>query len=218
MTDDARFIDYYAKRAHGYERIYEKPERQNDLEILRNLFRKASAGRDVLEIACGTGYWTQVISQTANAITATDINEEVLQIARTKTYGCEIHFQRADAFELNPAPQNNFTAGLAAAWWSHLRKSQIKSFLGRFHQLFPPNSLLVFMDNKFVPGSNTTISRTDDEGNTYQVRRLAAGSEYEILKNFPNESEVRTLIGNSVDKISWIELTYYWFLTYKLKR
>ena len=217
MTDDARLIDYYAKRAHEYERIYEKPERQNDLERLRNLFRKTLAGKNVLEIACGTGYWTQVISQAANSITATDINEEVLQIARAKTYGCEIRFQRADAFELNPSPQINFTAGLAAAWWSHLRKSQIKSFLGRFHQLFPPGSLLVFMDNKFVPGSNTPISRTDDEGNTYQNRRLEDGSEHEVLKNFPTGHEIRTLIKNSVDEICWTELTYYWFLAYKLK-
>ncbi len=66
MTDDARLVDYYAKRASEYERIYEKPERQNDLEILRNLFRKTLAGRNVLEIACGTGYWTQVVAQTAN--------------------------------------------------------------------------------------------------------------------------------------------------------
>src|SRR5580693_7492053 len=121
MPNNAQLVDYYAKRANEYERVYEKPERQNDLEILRNLFRKTLAGSTVLEVACGTGYWTQVVAQTAKSITATDINEEVLQIARSKTYGCEVNFQKADAFDLNPAPQNNFTAGLAVAWWSHLR-------------------------------------------------------------------------------------------------
>ncbi len=216
-SNDARLIDYYAKRANEYERIYERPERQRDLAILRKLFSDTFVSKNVLEIACGTGYWTQVISQTANSITATDINEEVLQIARAKTYGCEIRFQRADVFELNPSPQNDFTAGLAAAWWSHLRKSQIPGFLGRFHQLFPPGSLLVFMDNKFVPGSNTPISRTDDERNTYQIRRLEDGSEHEVLKNFPSEHEMRTFIENCADEISWTELTYYWFLAYKLK-
>jgi len=218
MSNNAQLVDYYAKRAHEYERIYEKPERQNDLEILRNLFRKTLAGNNVLEVACGTGYWTQVVAQTAKAMTATDINEEVLQIARSKTYGCKVNFQKADAFDLNPAPQNNFTAGLAAAWWSHLRKSQIKSFLSHFHRSFSPGSLLVFMDNRFVPGSNTPINRTDDEGNTYQMRKLENGSEYEVLKNFPDENEIRTIIGNSATEIHWTELPYYWFLTYKLKR
>jgi ubiquinone/menaquinone biosynthesis C-methylase UbiE len=218
MSDDARLIDNYAKRANEYEQIYEKPERQTDLAILRKLCTETFVSKNVLEIACGTGYWTQVISQTSKSITATDINEEVLQIARSKTYGCKVNFQKIDAFDLNPAPQNNFTAGLAAAWWSHLRKSQVKKFLLNFHRLFSPGSLLVFMDNRFVSGSNTPISRMDEEGNTYQMRKLENGSEHEVLKNFPDEKEVRTIIGNSASEIYWTELPYYWFLTYKLKR
>jgi demethylmenaquinone methyltransferase/2-methoxy-6-polyprenyl-1,4-benzoquinol methylase len=217
MSADARLINYYAKRADEYERIYAKPERQNDLEILRNLFRGQLAGKNILEIACGTGYWTQVVSQTAKSITATDINEEVLHIARTKNYGCDVHFQKADFFDLNPSAQNSFNAGLAAAWWSHLRKSQIKSFLHHFHRLFSPGSLIVFMDNKFVAGSNTPVSRTDHEGNTYQLRTLENGSQFEVLKNFPCENEVRTAIGNFAAEICWTELKYFWLLAYKLK-
>ena len=217
MSNDARLGDYYAKRAGEYERIYQKPERQNDLAILRKLCAQTFAGHNVLEIACGTGYWTQAVSQTAKAILATDINEEVLQIARAKKYGCEVRFQKADAFDLTPSWQNNFTAGLAAAWWSHLRKSQIKSFLQHFHQLFPPGSLMVFLDNRFVPGSNTPISRADDESNTYQLRKLEDGTEYEVLKNFPDENEVGAIVGNSAGEVRWMELPYYWLLTYKLK-
>jgi ubiquinone/menaquinone biosynthesis C-methylase UbiE len=216
VSNDATLIDYYAKRANEYERIYEKPERQNDLAKLKELFQKTFAGHDVLEIACGTGYWTQVVSQTAKSITATDFNEEVLQIARAKKYGCEIRFQKADAFSLS-FPQNNFTAGIAAAWWSHLKKSEIKNFLSQFHRQFSSGSLIAFMDNRFVAGSNTPISRTDNEGNTYQMRKLENGKEYEVLKNFPDENEARKIIGDSAVEICWTELQYYWLLTYKLK-
>jgi len=200
VSNDASLIDYYAKRADEYERIYEKPERQNDLAILKKLFEKTLAGHDVFEIACGTGYWTQTVSQTAKSITATDINEEVLQIARAKKYNGGVNFQKADAFNLS-FPQNNFTAGLAAAWWSHLRKSEIRDFLLQFHQQFSSGSLMVFMDNRFAPGSSTPISRTDDEGNTYQMRKLENGNEYEVLKNFPDEKEARKIIGNSAVEI-----------------
>ncbi len=216
MSNDASLIDYYAKRANEYERIYEKPERQKDLAELKELFQKTFAGHDVFEIACGTGYWTQAISRTAKSITATDFNEEVLQIARAKKYGCEVNFQRADAFNLS-FPQNNFTAGLAAAWWSHLRKSEIRNFLSQFHRQFSSGSLIAFMDNKFVAASNTPISRTDDEGNTYQLRKLENGNEYEVLKNFPDEKEARIIISDSAVEICWTELQYYWLLTYKLK-
>jgi ubiquinone/menaquinone biosynthesis C-methylase UbiE len=216
VSNNASLIDYYAKRANEYERIYEKTERQNDLAKLKELFQKTCAGLDILEIACGTGYWTQAISQTAKSITATDFNEEVLQIARAKKYGCKVSFQKADAFNLS-FPQNNFTAGLAAAWWSHLRKSEIKNFLFQFHRQFSSGALMVFLDNRFVPVSNMPISRTDDEDNTYQMRKLKNGNKYEILKNFPDEKEAEKIIGNSAIEICWTELQYYWLLTYKLK-
>jgi SAM-dependent methyltransferase len=216
VSNDASLIDYYAKRANEYERIYQKPERQNDLVKLKGLFQKTFAGHYVLEIACGTGYWTQIISQTAKSIMATDFNEEVLQVARAKNYGCEVNFQKTDAFNLS-FPKNDFTAGLAAAWWSHLRKSEIRNFLSQFHRQFASDSLVAFMDNKFVVGSNTPISRTDDEGNTYQLRKIENGNQYEVLKNFPDEKEARDFISSSATEFSWTELQYYWFLTYKLK-
>ena len=216
MPNEASLINYYAKRANEYERIYEKPERQNDLAKLKEMFRKTFTGHDVFEIACGTGYWTQAVSLTAKSITATDFNEEVLQIAGAKKYGCEVSFQKADAFNLS-TQKNNFTAGLAAAWWSHLRKSETGNFLSQFHRQFASGALMVFMDNTFVPGSNTPISRTDEEGNTYQVRKLEIGNEYEILKNFPDEKEAKRMLADSAVEICWTELQYYWLLTYKLK-
>jgi demethylmenaquinone methyltransferase/2-methoxy-6-polyprenyl-1,4-benzoquinol methylase len=217
MPNDIALVDYYAKRAGEYERIYEKPERQNDLAVLKKLCAQTFAGRDILEIACGTGYWTQVVSQTAKSIIATDISDEVLQIARTKKYGCETRFQKEDAFNLAVPSPTKFTAGLAMAWWSHLRRSEIKSFLSNLHRHFSSGALLAFMDNRFVPGSNTPISRTDDEGNTYQVRTLDNGKQHEILKNFPTETEIRNLLENLAVEIRWTGLPYYWFLTYRLK-
>ena len=216
MSSDASLIDYYAKRANEYERVYAKPERQQDLAALKELCRKTFAGHDVLEIACGTGYWTQIVAQTAKSITATDINEEVLQIAKTKSYGCNVRFQRADAFDLALSGEI-FSAGLAGFWWSHLRKSEIKSFLPHFCRQFSSGALLAFLDNKFVPGSSTPISRTDDDGNTYQLRKLENGTEHEILKNFPRENEVRKSLACSATEIRWTDLRYYWLLTYRLK-
>jgi len=52
----AGLVDYYAKRAREYERIYDKPERQGDLDALKNLCHHTFTGHRVLEIACGTGF------------------------------------------------------------------------------------------------------------------------------------------------------------------
>src|SRR5882672_3878728 len=75
---------YYSKRAAEYEQIYQKPERQHELEWLRSRVPELCRGRTVLEVACGTGYWTQFIARTAARVHACDINESVLEVAREK--------------------------------------------------------------------------------------------------------------------------------------
>jgi 2-polyprenyl-3-methyl-5-hydroxy-6-metoxy-1,4-benzoquinol methylase len=217
VPTNTSLIDYYAQRATEYERLYERPERQADLAVLKKLCAQSLAGQRVLEIACGTGYWTQAVSQTAKSIVATDINAEMLQIAQAKTYGCEIRFQQANAFDLKALGKSDFTAGLAMAWWSHLRKSELKGFLDGFHRHFRPGSILVFMDNRFVAGSSTPISRTDGEGNTYQSRRLENGTSHEVLKNFPSEHQVQIVLAGVAADFHWTDLPHYWFLTYALR-
>lgn len=215
MTGNPNLTEYYAKRAAEYEQIYQKPERQNDLLKLRKMLQDELAGEDVLEAACGTGYWTQVIAQTAKSISATDINEEVLQIARAKDYsGKNVIFEKRDAFQLSSLA-GRFTAGLAAFWWSHLKKSEIAKFLRHFHQALSPDAKVIFMDNKYVPGSSIPICRTDETGNTYQLRRLNNGTEYEVLKNFPDESELRKAANGLAKNIRFFDLTCYWLLSYQ---
>ena len=57
--------DYYAARAPEYDRIYLKPERQADLGAIRQWLPTVFKGRSLLEIACGTGYWTQYLAPEA---------------------------------------------------------------------------------------------------------------------------------------------------------
>ena len=65
---------YYSKRAAEYEQIYQKPERQHELDWLRQRIPALLEGRTVLEVACGTGYWTQFIARAARKVHACDIN------------------------------------------------------------------------------------------------------------------------------------------------
>src|SRR5512139_2371072 len=99
MTMDASIVSYYAKRAAEYERIYDRPERREDLRRLRDFVERTFAGAHVFEVACGTGYWTEVAARSSAAIVATDINEEVLAIARLKPIDTRrTMIVRADAY------------------------------------------------------------------------------------------------------------------------
>jgi len=211
MTRDAALADYYAQRAAEYERIYARPERQVDLATLRGRVAELMNGRHVYEVACGTGYWTQCVAGRAASVFATDINEEVLALARAKPLPTgRVAFARADAFEPPPAPRP-CDAGLTAFWWSHLRRDgQLADFLRGWLPRLEPGARVVFLDNHYVHGSNIPISRTDAAGNTYQTRELADGSRHEVLKNFPDEAEVRAVLAPHARTIVWEQREYYW--------
>jgi SAM-dependent methyltransferase len=215
MSIEASMVGYYAERACEYERIYQKPERQADLQRLRRFVESTFAGVDAFEMACGTGYWTEVLARSAASVVATDINEEVLAIARSKGLAERVTFQRADAYAL-PSLSQRFTAGLSVFWWSHVPKSRIRNFLRGFHRVLSPGARVVFIDNAYVEGSSTPISRTDAQGDTYQIRRLDDGSTHEVLKNFPTEIELRFAVEDSGSEVRVEFLQYYWILSYVL--
>ena len=50
-----------------------------------------------------------------------------------------------------------------------------------------------------ILGAGLPIARQDDEGNTYQIRKLADGSEHEVLKNFPAETELTEALAPSAE-------------------
>jgi len=201
-------ILYYKERAKEYERIYDKPERQHNLidaeDILQNLFK----GKDILEIACGTGYWTARIAETAKSIYASDVNETVIEIARQKDLGETVRFAVADLYTIDV--KERYEGLFGGFIWSHILIQDLDRFLEAIDGILPDNGLIVFMDNKFVEGSNTPIINTDQSGNTYQLRKLENGTTYSVLKNFPTQDFViEKLSGIGMD-VRFINLEYYW--------
>ena len=213
----ARLAHYYSKRAAEYEQIYEKPERQHELEWLRNRVPMLFRNKIVLEIACGTGYWTQFIARSAKRVYACDINEAVLEIAREKRIaGGRSEFFKADAIALDTVPAG-CNAAFAGFWWSHVKKSDLERFVANLARRIEPGSVVAMLDNKYVEGSSTAISRRDAEGNTYQMRRLANGDQYEVLKNFPTAPELTQAVRGVARDARLEELQYYWLLVFTLR-
>ena len=213
---DARLSQYYAARAREYEQIYDKPERQADLARLREVIPRYFAARDVLEIACGTGYWTQFIAPVARTITATDINPETLAIAQSKPFPSgRVRFDVADINALGPG-YRNFTGAFAGFWWSHVPRAGLRAFIESLHKALSPGAVVVVLDNRYVEGSSTPISHVDAEGNSYQLRRLANGSQHTILKNFPTEAELVSEVDPYGRAIEYTGLDYYWLLKYEV--
>jgi demethylmenaquinone methyltransferase/2-methoxy-6-polyprenyl-1,4-benzoquinol methylase len=213
--ESAELVDYYRRRAAQYEAIYAKPERQPDLARLRDRVCAAFAGRHVLEIACGTGYWTQVIAAVARGIVAADLAEEPMTLARAKRYVREPAFVSADAYAL-PEALGRFDAAFAGFWWSHLPLGRIGEFLSSLHARLRPGARVMMLDNRYVEGSSTPIAGVDAQGNSYQLRHLADGGALRVLKNFPSAADLRARLAPYARQMEVEELEYYWLLDYRL--
>lgn len=212
LNDD--LSTYYAQRAAEYEAIYAKTERQADLQTatvrLQDIFRR----KTVLEIACGTGYWTQKIAETATKILATDINESVLEIAQLKTYPFDnVRFSQEDLYDIQSIPLSEALFG--GFIWSHIKLEELPRFLEATHALVQPGGLIVFMDNRYVEGSSTPISEHDLQGNTYQQRVLKDGTAFSVLKNFPDQSALEKTLTGKAQNIQFIQLQYFWICAYQ---
>lgn len=210
---------YYARRAASYERIYAKPERQAELRALEGWIVGAFAQRHVLEIACGTGWWTPHGARDAATWLATDLNPETLAIARTKTLPACARLIELDAWRLDALGTQRFDAAFAGFWWSHLPRARLPAWLGQLHARLEPGSRIVFIDNRFVPGSSTPISHVDAQGDSWQRRHLDDGSVHEVRKNFATRDEARATLnalGVRSSAIAWTEHPHYWVLAYTL--
>ena len=216
MSESALRV-YYDRRAPEYEKVYEKPERQEDLRILRYSIQERLRGHRVLEVACGTGYWTEALANSADTILAIDQSQECLALAREKNLSKpRVRFLQDDAFTLEHCP-TGFTAGFAAFWWSHIPTSRISEFVTRFHSKLNPGAFVMLTDNNYVEGSNHPIVRTDSEGNTYQLRELADGGCHEVLKNFPTDDEIRKSLEGVASGLKIQRFKYYWMASYWVK-
>jgi demethylmenaquinone methyltransferase/2-methoxy-6-polyprenyl-1,4-benzoquinol methylase len=162
-------------------------------------------GRDVLEVACGTGNWTQVLSRRARSVVATDLFDGYLDVARAKPYARDnVTFVRADAYRLEGVG-GPFDAAFCADWWSHMPRSRIGTFLQALHARLSPGARAVAVDMMSTEHFDRIRSHLDEEGNEVQNRTLPNGRRYQVVKNFPTEAELRERLGPFATRVSYVE-------------
>jgi SAM-dependent methyltransferase len=206
---------YYAARAPYYDAVYAKPERANDTAFLQGHLPERLAGRSVLEIACGTGYWTQHIAPHTSRMLASDGTPEPLAFARLRPGCAAVDFRLLDAYEL-PDELGQFNAAFAGLWFSHVPKGLREAFLKGLHARLQPGARVILIDNNEVQCRELPIAETDGDGNTWQHRTLRDGATHRVLKNFPSEAELRALLTGQVARCEYRMLDNFWLLEYEL--
>ncbi len=171
-------VNYYRRRASEYDVTAYGDVAAFRARIARLVADMHPCGR-VLEIACGTGLWTEALADVADTVLAIDAAPEMVAIARDRVRSGNVRFVVADVF--SQATEDRFDVVFFAAWLSHVPMSRFEQFWLMLRRLLAEDGRVLFIDEPinvrekeaYVPGMDEIIER-----------RLNDGRAFRVVKNF----------------------------------
>jgi SAM-dependent methyltransferase len=193
-------IEYYRARAPEYDdwffrrgRYDRGPQANADwfaeVALLREALDAFRPAGDVLELACGTGLWTERLLPHARSLTAVDAAPEVLEINRARVGAGRVEYIRADLFGWRP--ERTFDVVFFGFWLSHVPADRFDAFWRIVAHALKPGGRVFFCDSKYEPASTARDHRLEGESDDSVLRRLGDGREYRVVKIFYKPPELR---------------------------
>lgn len=137
---------------------------------------------DVLELAPGTGIWTEQLARTARSVTAVDASAEMIAINRARVGGANVAYMLVDLF--NWRPDQLYDAVVFAFWLSHVPHERFPAFLAMVATALRPGGAVFFVDGQREPTSTAADHQLPTPDSQVMTRRLNDGRAFQIVKNF----------------------------------
>lgn len=181
--------EYYRRRAGEYDQWWfregrwalPEPAKRRwlaDIEEVETALRRFAPGREVLELACGTGLWTRHLVRHADTVTAVDAAPEMIARNRERVAG-EVTYVRADIFDWTP-PAHRFDVCFFSYWLSHVPDERLAAFWAMVATALRPGGRVFLIDSHDAP---SRAQRT-------QPRVLNDGSRFTVVKRFWQPDEL----------------------------
>ena len=200
----AEMAQYYRDRAPEYDEWFARQGRYDggddanaawfaDVAEAYTAFDALHFTGDVLELAPGTGIWTERLLRTVDSLTAIDIAPEMIAQNEARVGPGRVRYLLADLFAWQPDRQYD---GVCFCFWiSHVPEEQIDAFLGRVAAALKPGGKLFFIDShpRIKPVRPSATQVPPEVGSQVLTRTLNDGRAYRIVKNFlePQALEAR---------------------------
>jgi demethylmenaquinone methyltransferase/2-methoxy-6-polyprenyl-1,4-benzoquinol methylase len=148
----------------------------------------------VLELACGTGWWTQWLAQQAQHVTAVDAAAEMLTLNRERVNAANVRYIQADVFSWKPDRQ--FDLVFFAFWISHVPHDRFAAFWQLVGDSLAANGRVFFIDELDTERARGLETRVDEDA---VLRTLADGRQFRAVKVFYEPSELEA----KLRKLGW---------------
>ena len=149
---------------------------------------------DVLELAGGTGWWTERLARTAGRLTVVDASPEALALNRERVGRSNVDYVIADLFSWRP--ERSFDVVFFSFWLSHVPRSRFSAFWTLVRTCLAPGGRVFLIDNRStttpgVPGKDPYVV---EYGPDLHRRRLDDGSEYRVVKVMYEPDQLKVLL------------------------
>ena len=188
----ARQQEYYRARASEYDEWWERRGRYDHgpeenaawfrerVEVESALEAVRMTG-EVLELACGTGYWTSRLARDA-AVTAIDGSPEMLRLAAMRPGNGSVRFLQADLFEWEP--NRRYDGIFFGFWLSHVPPDRAEGFLRTVRRALRPGGKVFMVDSRPDPFTTSADQPLPEREQPWLERRLNDGRTFAIVKVF----------------------------------
>ena len=208
MTEAQEQIAYYRARAGEYDEWFRRVGRYDrgpdwtrrwtdEIAQVSDALKASAPLGDVLELAAGTGWWTQQLAGYADTLTAVDAAPETLAINRQKMAGRPITYVEADLFTWRP--DRRYDVVFFSFWLSHVPPGRFDAFWGLVRDCLTPGGRVFFLDSRYEEASTAADHLLEGEEAETVTRRLNDGSEYRIVKVFHKPDE----LASRLDGLGW---------------
>jgi 2-polyprenyl-3-methyl-5-hydroxy-6-metoxy-1,4-benzoquinol methylase len=192
-ADLAGQLDYYRRRAAEYDVTAYGDVAAARARIARLVAQLQPTGK-VLEIACGTGMWTQALAEWADSVTAIDAAPEVLAIARDRVPSPIVSFEVADVFSWDLGER--FDVIFFSAWLSHVPTTRFEQFWHSLRDLLAEDGRVLFIDEHIDERPKEAYVEGREE---IVERQLEDGSTFRVVKNFVDPEQLAL----TLRQLSW---------------
>ena len=140
------------RRVSRMQEAAARAELHQELRHLVGRVQGLLAGRGILELACGVGWWTRQLAEAGQSVLAMDDDADLVRAAAAGRYPAgRVRFVAADLMAVERLP-GACDAGFAALLTSGLGEPEAAAVLAALHRRLGPGAQVVLVDERGAGG------------------------------------------------------------------
>lgn len=188
----AQQVAYYRARATEYDEWWLRQGRYDrgpepnahwfrDVDELDTALQEFDPRHRVIELAGGTGIWSEKLLRYTDELTVVDASAEMLAINENRLRSDCVRYHQVDLFDWVPSEQ--FDVVFFSFWLSHVPESKFEPFWNLVRAALAPNGRVFFIDSRREATSTSADHQLAETGSMSE-RRLNDGQTFNIYKTF----------------------------------